>query len=306
MRRRRECSMRKPNLFLVGGPKCGTTSLHEYLAGHPQIFMCTPKEPCYFDQDLPWPDSPRSETEYLRLFESANGRHLVIGEASTNYLYSQVAVRNILGFNSEARFIVMVRNPIDMAMSLHSYSVQEFTEDVADFEAAWRLQDERRNGRRLPTVNYQPDFVLYGPFCRLGEQLQRLYAQVERSRVHVVVFDDLNADPAGVYRETLGFLGLKDDGRRIYAARNVTGVPRFKTVHRLLASLLAVRQSLPVPRLGLGVFNGLKQLNVVPGARKGISEDFRRELSDYFGPDVELLSSLIHRDLTSWLQPGPE
>jgi hypothetical protein len=294
--------VRKPNLFLVGGPKCGTTSLHEYLAAHPQIFMCTPKEPCYFDKDLPWPDSPRSETEYMRLFEPANGGHLIVGEASTNYLYSQVAVRNILRFNPEARFIAMVRNPIDMAMSLHSYSLQELTEDVEDFEAAWRLQDERRQGRRLPTVNYQPDFVLYGPFCRLGEQLQRLYGQVERSRVHVVVFDDLCADAAGVYRGTMAFLGLQDDGRKVYPTRNVTGVPRFKAVHRLLASLLALRQSLPLPRLGLDVFSRLKRLNVAAGARKGISADFRRELSEYFRSDVELLSALIERDLTSWLR----
>jgi hypothetical protein len=297
--------VRKPNLFLVGGPKCGTTSLQEYLAGHPQIFMCTPKEPCYFDNDLPWPDSPRSDSEYLRLFEPANGRHLVVGEASTNYLYSQVAVGNILGFNPEARFIAMIRNPIDMAMSMHSYSFQELTEDVEDFEAAWRLQEERRAGRRLPTVNYQRDFVLYGPFCRLGEQLQRLYRQVERSRVHVVVFDDLNADPAAVYRETLGFLGLKDDGRKIYPARNVTGVPKFKSVHRVLASLLALRQSLPVPRLGLDVFRRLKRLNVAAGAREGISAEFHRELADYFRPDVELLSGLTDRDLTPWLQPKP-
>lgn len=297
--------MRKPNFFLVGGPKCGTTSLQEYLAGHPQIFMCTPKEPCYFDNDLPWPDSPRSESEYLRLFEPANGGHLAVGEASTNYLYSRVAVGNILTFNPEARFIVMIRNPIDMAMSLHSYSFQELTEDVEDFEAAWRLQDERRAGRRLPTVNYQRDFVLYGAFCRLGEQLQRLYRQVERSRVHVVVFDDLSADPAAEYRRTLEFLGLEDDGRRIYPARNVTGVPKFKSVHRVLASLLALRQSLPVPRLGLDVFSRLKRLNVASGSRKGISAEFHQELCEYFRPDVELLSGLTDRDLTPWLQSKP-
>ena len=294
--------MRRPNLFLVGGPKCGTTSLQAYLAAHPQIFMSTPKEPCYFDKDLPWPDSPRSESEYMRLFEGANDRYPVIGEASTNYLYSRVAVRNILEFNPDARFIVMVRNPIDMARSLHAYSLQELTEDVADFETAWRLQDERREGRSLPTVNYQREFVLYGPFCRLGEQLQRLYGQVEKSRVHVVVFDDLCADPAAVYRSTLEFLGLQFDGREVYRARNVTGMPRFNTIHRVLASLLAMRQSLPVPRLGLDIFVRLKRLNLKEGRRQRISGKFHRELVDYFRPDVELLSVLMNRDLMSWLE----
>lgn len=306
MPRRREGNVRKPNLFLVGGPKCGTTSLQEYLSGHPQIFMCTPKEPCYFDKDLPWPDSPRSEIEYMRLFDGAKSRHRVIGEASTNYLYSRVAVGNILAFNPDARFIVMLRNPIDMAMSLHSYSFQELTEDVEDFEAAWRLQGERRERRCLPTVNYHPDFVLYGPFCRLGEQLQRLNSQVDRGRIHVVVFDDLRLDPAGVYRAVLGFLGLQDDGRKIYPAKNVTGVPRFKVIHRLLAILLAIRQLAPVPRLGLDVFDRLKRLNIVAGPRRGISAEFRQELCAYFRPDVELLSALIDRDLTPWLQSNSD
>ena len=115
--------MKKPNFFLIGGPKCGTTSLQEYLAQNPKIFMCTPKEPCYFDSDLPWPDSPKTEREYMRLFENANDSHMAVGEASTNYLYSAVAVEKILRFNPCAKFIVMVRNPIDMAISLHSYSV---------------------------------------------------------------------------------------------------------------------------------------------------------------------------------------
>lgn len=293
--------MKKPNLFLIGGPKCGTTSIQEYLAGHPQIFMCTPKEPCYFDTDLPWPDSPKSEQAYMRLFDGANDVHIAVGDASTNYLYSAVAVSNILAFNPSAKFIVMVRNPIEMAMSLHSYSVQELTEDVVDFEAAWRLQGERRNGRSLPRLNYQKDFVMYGAFCMLGEQLQRLYSKVERERVHVIVFDDLRANPEDTYRKCLEFIGVPYDGRMLYPARNVTGRPRSQPLHNLLAHLLAVRQALPIPRLGLDVFSRLKRLNLAPDVKRSISGDFRRELICYFRGDVELLSRLIGRDLRVWL-----
>jgi hypothetical protein len=56
-------TIRKPNLFMIGGPKCGTTSFQEYLAGHPHIFMSEPKEPCYFDKDIPFPSSPRNDGE---------------------------------------------------------------------------------------------------------------------------------------------------------------------------------------------------------------------------------------------------
>jgi hypothetical protein len=56
-------TIRKPNLFMIGGPKCGTTSFQEYPAGHPHIFMSEPKEPCYFDKDIPFPSSPRNDGE---------------------------------------------------------------------------------------------------------------------------------------------------------------------------------------------------------------------------------------------------
>ena len=42
----------KPDFFIVGAPKCGTTSLYYYLRQHPQIFMPDYKEPHYFGKDL--------------------------------------------------------------------------------------------------------------------------------------------------------------------------------------------------------------------------------------------------------------
>ena len=293
--------MKKPNLFIVGAPKCGTTSLHGYLAEHPRIFMSVPKEPCYFDKDLPLRDSVRTEAEYLRLFAAADERHLVLGEASANYLYSKVAVPNILAFNPQARFIVMIRNPIDMAISLHSYLVQHMVEDVADFEAAWSLQQERRQGRSLPASSLPPEFVMYGPFCRVGEQLKRLYERVPRERTHVILFDDLCQDPRQVYRGVLRFLDLPDDGREHFPVQNVTRAPQSLGYHRALSSLFALRLALPIPRLGIGLFDKLKRFNMAPATRREISSEFRLKLIEYFRADVELLSTLVASDLTSWL-----
>lgn len=296
--------MKKPNLFIIGAPKCGTTSLHEYLADHPQVFMSTPKEPFHFDRDLPSRDSITAESDYLRLFDGADERHLVVGEASANYLYSKVAVPDILAFNPDARFIAMVRNPIDMAISLHGYQFQHMIEeDVADFQTAWRLQEERKAGRSLPKSNNHPDFVLYGPFCRVGEQLERLYSRVAKDRTHVIVFDDLCKDPLAVYRGVLAFLGLADDGRDSFPVRNVARAPQSLAYHKALGSLYALRLLLPVPRLGIGLFDKLRKRNLGPAARKEIAADFRRELAQYFSSDVELLSRLLNRDLTPWLQP---
>ena len=262
--------------------------------------MSTPKEPCYSDKDLPFPSSPRTEAEYMRCFDGAGDQHSVIGEASSNYLYSKVAVPNILAFNPDARFIVMVRNPIDMAASLHAQSVKGLLEDVVDFGEAWQLQEERRAGRSLPRVCYQKEFVLYGDFCRLGWQLQHLYATVPRERVHVVVFDDLARDPRASYRGALRFLGLEDDHRTDFPIRNVNAEPRSQMLRVVGTHLLAWRSRIPV-RKGLGVVSAITRFNAKPTVRASPPHDLRLQLSDYFRDDVALLSDLLGRDLATWL-----
>jgi hypothetical protein len=293
-------TIRRPDLFMIGGPKCGTTSFQEYLAEHPRIFMSEPKEPCYFDKDIPFPSSPRNDAEYMRCFAGADDRHALIGEASTNYLYSKVAVANILAFNPAARFIVMLRNPIDMAASLHSEAVKTLTEDVCDFRAAWALQEKRRLGECLPRFTYQKDFTLYGDFCRLGEQVQRLLSLVDRERVHAIVFDDLKKHPRRVYQDTLRFLQLPDDGRTEFPVRNVFQQPRLGLMRDSAILLAAVRRRIPIRR-GLGIMRGVTRLTSKPGVRPPLAPDFHRELADYFRDDVALLGKLLDRDFSDWL-----
>lgn len=292
--------MRKPNFFMLGGPKCGTTSLQEYLASNTSIFMCTPKEPCYFDSDVPFPTSIRDEDEYRNLFRRANEGHIAIGEASTNYLYSQTAIAKILQFSPDARFIVMVRNPMDMAHSMHADSYRSLVEDVPSFQDAWALQEERRHGRRIPNPAFPRNVYLYGDCCKLGEQLQRLYQAVSREKVLVIVLDDLRADPRATYRAALTFLGVPDDNRECFPARNSFAAPRSRAVRDIAASLMVIRDRIPV-RKRLGLISAVKRMNNKSGRRPPLPPEFRRELSVYFRQDVELLSSLVDRDLMGWL-----
>ncbi|MCK7578197.1 MAG: sulfotransferase [Chromatiales bacterium] len=114
----------KPNFFIVGSMKSGTSTLYEYLSVHPQIFMSPVKEPSYFvDRETLeqiWPDMAemgfwRGEEYYLDLFKDAD-QHIAIGEASTNYAklprVSGVAER-IATFAPEAKIIFMMRDPVE-------------------------------------------------------------------------------------------------------------------------------------------------------------------------------------------------
>ena len=134
--------MKKPDFFIVGAPKCGTTALAEYLRQHPDVFFSDPKEPCYFCNDFPRKRYVESESDYTALFRKAKSGS-ILGEGSVWYLYSECAIENIYQFNPNAKIIAMIRNPVDLVYSLHSQLVYSGEETISDFEEAWDIQYKR-------------------------------------------------------------------------------------------------------------------------------------------------------------------
>ena len=123
-----------------------------YLSEHPDVFMCPEKEPHYFNTDLNHKRGRSDDLEeYLNLFAHAR-EEKIIGEASVWYLYSREAVQNILEFNPEAKFVVMIRNPLQMTSSLHQQIFSTGRETEKDFNTAWFLQEERSKGKKLPVT----------------------------------------------------------------------------------------------------------------------------------------------------------
>ncbi len=142
---------RLPNFFILGAPKCGTTSLASWLGEHENIYMSPVKEPNYFNTDVRI-IGRLTDWEYQALFRGACEKHMAVGEATTGYLRSRVAVERILDAVSDARFIVCIRKPIEMAISYHGELVKSGIETETDFETAWRLQEIRRRGVRTPPL----------------------------------------------------------------------------------------------------------------------------------------------------------
>lgn len=261
--------------------------------------MSSAKEPHYYNTDLGNRHTATAE-DYLRFFDHVTEGARAVGEASVWYLYSEAAVPNIVSDLPDARFIVMLRNPVEMAPSLHEQQVVNATEDVGDFEAAWRLQNQRAAGRALPALCEDQRLLLYGPVCRLGEQLQRLYTHVPRDRVLTLLLDDVKADPRGVYLRVLEFLQLQDDGRSEFSVANAAKSRRWPFLRRMMVSAARCRTALGLPRFDTGLYRRLDRLNLQYRPRLPISVDLRRELIEYFHGDVQLLASLLDRDLAAW------
>jgi len=301
----------RPDFFIVGAPRCGTTALSTYLAEHPRIGFSQPKETQFFCTDLPGIRFHTADPqEYLKLCfgHCAGQNYLAIGEGSVWNLYSTNAVANILRFNPRARFIIMVRNPIDLCVALYEKRREMLQEDQPVFEQAWRLEDERHHGRNVPTFFRKEIGVPgYRDVASLGEQVEKAFLLIPEQRRLLIVFDDFVANTAAVYAQVLAFLGVPYDGRKAFPQINEgqrIRNPRlwalvWGTMLRAHPLLDPVKRTLKVS--ALNIYPRLSRLFLGRRSeRPAISETLRAEMRACFDHDIKRLSAAIGRDLTNW------
>jgi hypothetical protein len=297
---------RMPNLFILGAPKCATSALFSYLAQHPDIFMWR-KEMHYFGRDLVFSNKERMTLErYLSHYDEA-GPERYRGDGAIWYFFSKQAAEEIAAASPEARYIVLVRNPVDMLHSLHSEFLFQGAEDLVDFAEAIQAQEDRRAGKRVPPTCPTPWALQYSEVARFGEQLARYRSVLEAKRLHVILYDDLAADTPGVYRDVLRFLEIDDTFQPEFPRVNPNTVVRSSRMRQFLRhppkpvraiGRAAVRNQ--TTRWALG--RRMMALNTVQVPRDPIDPETRRQLQDELAPDIRWLGEQIGRDLSSWTE----
>lgn len=286
-----------PNFFLIGAPKSGTTALSEYLRAHPDILFSTPKEPHYFNDDFPGRHT-RTLEAYLQCFAGYRNEH-AIGEGSALYLKSRSAVPNILRHVPDAKFIVMLRNPVEAVRSFHWQLLYSHEENIEDFEEAWMAQKERARGKRIPRGTIIAEALQYGEVFKYGEQLERLYRITPKEQVKVIFFDDFTADPRAVYSEMLRFLNVAPHDIHAYPPINRAKRMRFRSLEKPFEDVDRLARKLGL-RTNLGLKRHLKRLNTKYVSAPPLSPELRRRLTDYYREDILKVSSLTGRNLDRW------
>ena len=302
-----------PDFFVIGAPRCGTTSLCRYLARNPQVCFSRPKEPHYFTQidHLPSPDELKRN--YLeRCFSHQLETHRVTGEGSVSYLYLPGVLERINQLNPESRFIVLVRNPLSMLPSYHLRMQFLLQEDEPDFEKAWGLEASRLRGESLPKTCLDARLVQYSEVAKFGAQVQHLFDLVGRDRSHVIVFDDFKTDPLSAYQQTLEFLGVDYDGQTEFERRYASQMYRYRWLQRLLfVPATSGRKTIETLQRRRRKYNedGSKRpslvkkvvnLNKQPMSPAPLLPKMADTVRETLRQDVEHLSELLNRDLGFW------
>jgi len=316
--------------FIVGAPRCGTTTLAGFLQQHPEVCFSAVKEPHFFSRDeLDGLSEEQLERfvddEYLeRFFGQCSGTEKLRAEGSVTYLYTPERMAPILKLWPDAKFVIALRDPLAMLPSLHQRLLITGDENVTDFRKAWSKIEDRARGKSIPRSAMDARWLRYDEAGALGRHVERFLAAVGRERCHIILFDDLAGDPEGTYRELCRFLSLEPWPGTRFGAKRINKTFRIGWLQRLLKRPpKAVRTVLAGEKFrtrekkldaGEGraitaVFAVRKRLldwNKVPAKRQPLDPELRQKIIDRMRDDVIHLSRVIDRDLSHWLGGVPE
>ena len=298
--------MKLPNFLIVGAAKCGTTSLHNYLNQHSNIFMPSfdvndtkVKEPRFLIKDLVKErlhNGVWHYDEYKDLFSKAKDE-LAIGEASVLYLYFyQHAIKNIKHYlDDNVKIIIMLRNPTERAYSAYQH-VSRGLKEKNSFEEALLIEDDRmaNDSAITPMVMYSEMGMYY--------KMVKAYLDAFKN-VHIILYDDFSTNTNTELGKVYQFLGVENTTKKIDIKKhNVGGIrwrngtlKHFFLGNNFLKSLIKVVLPRNLSKLIYLIFSNLSKVKVKP-----IGEETRIKLNNHFKNDITKLSKLINKDLTHW------
>lgn len=299
--------MDKPqHLFLLGAAKCGTTALYSLLNQHPDICMSLPKEPAFFEAEF-----EKGRDYYLSTYFSHWSGQRFLGDSRNRNLYLPFVPERIKTFASAPRFVVVVRQPVERAIS-HWWHWHVRGEEPLGFEAA--IDDNYRRLNRGPSfespeevrlyaesLNYTTGFSPYRSYIDSGyyaAQIKRYDSLFGQESIKVVFFEDLIRDPRGVASDIMKFLGVQivnveltntNEAESRYVQR-IMKFGRAAGLNPLIST--ATREKIK---------NIVQKLDESYGlAKSKIDESKKAELLKHFDPTIVDLESYSGINLDSW------
>lgn len=287
-----------PNFFIVGTPKAGTTSLYHYLENHPQVFMSPVKEPNYFSyqeitrQKLYYKDEKTKDfEEYKKLFSNVKNE-TVIGEASVSYLFYPKVPSLIKEKISDAKFVVVLRDPAERALS-HYYMDKKFRYVKIPFEDVLY----KRSNDPVSKLYYQ-QYIELGFYTN---QVKRYLDTFGEKRVKIFLFDDLKKDIKKVIIELYDFLKIE---KKFIPDLNKKHNPFASPKNRLIGFIYSNRNLRQIARAITPdkQIDSIKSVLFTYRKTNKTNEETLKYLREMYKPDIKKLEHLLNRDLRHWYE----
>ena len=293
--------MKKIDFMIVGAQKSGTTTIYDFLAKHPNVFVPEVKEIRYFCYD----EFHQKGERYFDTYFSLAGESRLWGIAYAHQLYFANTAKRVHDYNKNLKLIAVLRNPIERAYSAYWFARRNQLEPCDTFEEALGLEQRRKDGSF--TEKAELTYLSHGHYY---EQLSAYLGFFDKSQLHVIVTDDLKGKPARVYGDLLDFLGLPSATLEssVDFHSNTSGWPRFAVLHKFLVAgdawykkcFRAVICDNLRYRVRRNVLRPLIRHNIRPFKYPAISKETSARLQQYYAQHNAKLEELLGRDLSIW------
>ena len=284
-----------PNLFIAGAPRCGTTSLYNYLKEHPQVFGPDIKEPRYLAhaemkietlgkmfQEM----TIVSEVDYLALYkDGATFKYRMDG--TPFYMFYPEAIQRMKDISSDSRVIISIRNPVDRIISVYNMmwnrglTQSGFKENIDRF---------RENGE-----------IKFNRSGLYSKQIRNLWDILGRDRVHIINFDELKNDINKTLKGIYAFLEIEaiipeNAGTSFYSNKRQL---RPGIIRNILTGKFAKNMYLKLPKTLVGKMKRIFNIKSLYSDSE-IDDDIKQELLDFYLEDINETEKLTGFDLSSW------
>ncbi len=286
-----------PNLFMIGAPKCGTTSLYHWIRQHPDIYMTEDKEPAFFDEDAHY---CKGIEYYARRYFGRAGGCKIRGEATQSYLYRvhPVAERIREDIGTAVRFVVVLRDPVERLWSHYLHMVRRGSETLSIREALAAEEERLASGSRA-WINYYSG-GLY------AQQLEAWFELFPRERFLILKTDELREAPISACKKVFIFLGVdREFEPDVSVRKNEAAAARIPLLAAMFNRENAItgrlKHLVPFP-LRKQIRDVVNEFNVkdLPESERVLDPVLEAELRERYVPAIEELERLLGWDLEKW------
>ena len=292
-----------PNLFVVGAPKCGTTTLYNHLNQHPEICMSSVKEPAFFDKDHLFNTDGTGNKEdwndYLSLFNDCDGEQIkYLGDATPMMVFPETPRRIIQMCGTDVKIIISLRNPVDRAYSHYWHGYRLGLERGRPDDELFHIEEP---DNVHDTGRFPKHYLLTG---RYWLHIERFVNAFGNHNVLLLDFDELHLDVNKVMAKVWTFLGVEQLSVQSRHNNKATA-PIFPRLQRFVAGdswmkgalKLLIPSAIRLRASSYVISNNLRQFQYPP-----MSLELREKLIEYYSDDNNVLAQKYGFDISGWYE----
>lgn len=288
--------MNKPNLFIAGFAKAGTTALFHYMLKHPNVF-CNHylKEPRYFSYEnfkkskaykYILKNAISSESDYLSLFSKASTQNYIV-DGSVYYASFFGIAEKIKKFSPNAKIILAIRNPIDRFYSHYMMHIRNGLDKIT-FDEFYKNPYSSEGLNLLEIGNYY-------------EHISEYIKVFRRENIYVAIYDELVNTPDIFYKKICNFLDISYvPYDNVFV--NISGKPKNSIISLLIKGIKAIIPHAFIRRLPISFRSKINSIlyNQKTLVKEAIPEYMKQLLVDYYRKDIKLTEGLLDISLDNW------